>query len=116
MAKKKKNIADGSGDMDAIKLPDKKKIKALNTETRRGSAMNQYADSLFSTDKSRHQGSFERAIAYEDPGRNLTLAPDDEEEEEEEDITEFAARNVPKATGSSSADSMSERKLSLSGA
>lgn len=99
MAKKKKNIADGSGDMDAIRLPDQKKIRALNTESRRGSAVNQYAESLFSTDKSRHQGSFERAIAYEDPGRNLTLVPNDEEEEEEEDITEFAARNVPKATG-----------------
>lgn len=97
--KKKKNIADGSGDMDPIKLPDQKKIRALNTETRRGSAMNQYADSLFSNDKSRKQGSFERAIAYEDPGRNLTLAPEEEEEEEEEDITEFAARQVPKATG-----------------
>ena len=100
MAKKKKrNSADGSGDMDPIKLPDKKKIRALNEETRRGSAVNQYAEALFSTDKSRHQGSFERAIAYEDPGRNLTLAPEEEEEEEEEDITEFAARNVPKATG-----------------
>ena len=99
MAKKKKNIADGSGDMDPIKLPDQKKIKALNTETRRGSAMNQYADSLFSNDKSRKQGSFERAIQYEDPGRNLTLVPDDEEEEEEDDLTEFAARQMPKATG-----------------
>ena len=77
MAKKKKNIADGSGDMDPIKLPDQKKIRALNTETRRGSAMNQYADSLFSNDKSRKQGSFERAIQYEDPGRNLTFVPDD---------------------------------------
>ena len=97
--KKKKNIADGSGDMDPIKLPDQKKIRALNTETRRGSVINQYADSLFSTDKSRHQGSFERAIQYEDPGRNLTLVPDEEEEEEEEDITEYAAREIPKATG-----------------
>ncbi len=100
MAKKKKrNTADGSGDMDAIKLPDQKKIRELNTETRRGSAVNQYAESLFSTDKSRHKGSFERAIQYEDPGRNLTLVPEEEEEEEEEDITEFAARSVPKATG-----------------
>ncbi len=100
MAKKKKKISDGSGDMDPIKLPDKKKINALNTETRRGSAMNQYADSLFSNDKSRHQGSFERAILYEDPSMNLrppTL--DDEDEDEEEDITEFAAREIPKATG-----------------
>lgn len=99
MTKKKKNLLDGSGDMDPIKLPDQKKIRSLNTETRRGSAMNQYADSLFSNDKSRRQGSFERAIAYEDPGRNLTLAPAEEEEEEEDDITEFAARAIPKATG-----------------
>lgn len=98
--KKKKNMADGSGDMDPIKLPDQNKIRELNAETRRGSAVNQYAESLFSTDKSRHKGSFERAIQYEDPGRNMTLVPDDQDEEEpEEDITEFAARSVPKATG-----------------
>lgn len=99
MAKKKKKITDGSGDMDSIRLPDKKDIYALNTPKHRGTAMNQYAESLFSNDKSRYQGSFERAIQYEDPGRNMTLVPEDEQEEEEEDITEFAAKAIPKATG-----------------
>lgn len=102
MAKKKKrNIADGSGDMDAIKLPDQKQLKELNAETRRGSAVNQYAESLFSTDKSRHKGSFERALQFEDPSMNLApkKVVEQEEEEEEEDITEYAAKAMPKATG-----------------
>lgn len=97
MAKKKKTTP-GSGDMDSIRLPSKKEIYSLNTPKHRGSITNQYAESLFSNDKSQHQGSFERAILYEDPAMNLRR-PGEEEEEPEDDFSDFNAREIPKATG-----------------
>lgn len=85
--------------MDSIRLPNRKEIYSLNTPKHRGSAINQYAESLFSKDEGYHQGKFERAILYEDPAMNLKDPRLDAEDEQEEDFSDFNAREVPKATG-----------------
>ena len=98
MAKKKKSDPT-RGDMDSIRLPNRKEIYSLNTPKHRGLAINQYAESLFSKDDGYHQGKFERAIHYEDPAMNLNDPRLDAEDEQEEDFSDFNAREIPKATG-----------------